>query len=132
MGNTPGDPGAPSAHRLFGILVHEHADMVSAFLRSLVTDREVVEDLFQETMLVAWRRLDECDQTLPFGPWLRGIAAKLVLEHRRKSARRWWLNCDPEVLEGLEGEYRRLELQPGDSFRQRADRLAGCLERLPA
>ena len=30
-------------------------------------------DLFQETMVVAWRRLDDFDHTRPFGPWLRGL-----------------------------------------------------------
>lgn len=35
-------------------------------------------------MLVAWRRLDERDLDRPFGPWLRGIASRLVLAHYRK------------------------------------------------
>jgi RNA polymerase sigma-70 factor (ECF subfamily) len=121
---------APSAHEVFEILAREHADMLTAFLRSLVYKGDVVEDLFQETMLVAWRRLAEYDRSLPFGPWLRGIGARLVMEHRRKSAR-GFLSCEPEVLTALEAEYRRFERIPADSFRERRDRLAGCLDRLP-
>ena len=33
-------------------------------------------------MLTAWRRLGDYDHTRPFGPWLRGIATRLVLRHR--------------------------------------------------
>lgn len=130
MTESPNTPG-PSAHTLFNILVREHADMLMTYLRSLVRENAVAEDLFQETMLVAWRRLGESDQSLPFGPWLRGIATRLVLEHRRKSARQSTLHCEPGVLEALEVEFARFERQPGDTFRVRMDRLRLCIEKLP-
>lgn len=104
--------------------------MLAAFLRSLVTRSEVVDDIFQETMLVAWRRLDDYDRNLPFGPWLRGIASRLVMEYRRKSAR-GFLNCEPQVLEALEAAFHQFERVPADSFRGRLDRLDPCMERLP-
>lgn len=104
--------------------------MLVAFLRSLVLRNEVVDDLFQETMLVAWRRLADYDRSLPFGPWLRGIAARLVMAHRRKTAG-GLLNCEPEVLEALEGRYRAFESQPADSFAERLQTLASCMDRLP-
>lgn len=122
---------APSATQVFEILAREHADMLVSFLRSLVIGADAVEDLFQETMLVAWRRLADYDRTQPFGPWLRGIATKLVLQHRRRSVRAC-MNCEPQVLAALEEEYRKFERQPADSFREKVDRLAGCLERLPS
>ena len=53
--------------------------MLTVFLRSRVNDEAAVDDLFQETMLVAWKRLDDCDLSRPFGPWLRGIAHRLVM-----------------------------------------------------
>jgi RNA polymerase sigma-70 factor (ECF subfamily) len=115
---------------VFEILAREHADMLAAFLRSLVLRNEVVEDLFQETMLVAWRRLGDYDRSLPFGPWLRGIAVRLVLAHRRRLAS-GFLNCDAGVLEALEQQYRRFERPPADSFAERLERLRGCLDRLP-
>jgi RNA polymerase sigma-70 factor (ECF subfamily) len=120
----------PTAKDLFEILAREHADMLTAFLRSLVARNQTVEDLFQETMLVAWRRLGEYDRSRPFGPWLRGIAAKLVLAHRRKSAHAF-LSCEPEVLEALETRFRDFERRPADTFRERLDRLQGCLDKLP-
>lgn len=123
-------PATPSAHEVFDILARQNADMLTTFLRGLVHRPEVVDDLFQETMMVAWRRLADYDRSLPFGPWLRGIAGRLVMEHRRKSAR-GMLSCEPEVLEALEQEFRAFERSPADTFRDRLDRLVGCLDRLP-
>lgn len=123
-------PHEPSAKQVFEILVREHADMLTAFLRSLLLRTSSVDDVFQETMLVAWRRLDDYDRSRPFGPWLRGIAANLVLEHRRKNARAA-LACDPGVLEGLDRRFESLARAPGDSFRDRVERLRICMGRLP-
>ena len=71
---------------VFEILVRENAEMLLAFLRSAVRDTHAVDDLFQESMLTAWRRLSEFDRTRSFGPWLRGIAAKLTLAYYRNHA----------------------------------------------
>lgn len=125
---TPGV--SRSGHDVFEILVREHADMLTAYLRSLLRGGSAVDDIFQETMLVAWRRLDDFDRSRPFGPWLRGIAAKLVLQHRRQSARSA-LNCDPQVLEALDARFLETAQLPGDSFRDRAERLFDCITKLP-
>jgi RNA polymerase sigma-70 factor len=118
------------AKKLFEILVHENADMLTAYLRASVRDSAAADDVFQDTMLTAWRRLDDYDQSRPFGPWLRGIAAKLVLEHYRKSARRGDY-CEPEVLERLSVQFTRLHRLPGDTFDEKLDALRDCIGRLP-
>jgi RNA polymerase sigma-70 factor (ECF subfamily) len=128
--HSPEQPTSPSAQQIFEILAREHADMLTAFLRSAAPRADLVDDLFQETMLVAWRRLPEYDRSLPFGPWLRGIAAKLILESRRKTAKAM-IACEPEVLQALEAEFRRFERTPADSFRGRLERLSSCLDKLP-
>ncbi len=120
----------PTGKDVFEILVHQHADMLTAYLRTLVAKPDLVDDLFQETMLVAWRRLPDYDRTRPFAPWLRGIAAKLVLAHRRKSTRDL-LSCEPAILEALEGRMQQLEKIPADSFADRLKQLHTCLEHLP-
>jgi RNA polymerase sigma factor (sigma-70 family) len=120
----------PTGREVFEILAREHADMLMSFLRSLTWRDDVAEDLFQETMLVAWRRLGDYDRTMPFGPWLRGIAAKLALAHRRKATHAF-LSCEEGVLEALEVHYRRFEHRPADSFRQRLEQLSACLDKLP-
>jgi RNA polymerase sigma-70 factor (ECF subfamily) len=119
-----------SPHDLFEILVREHAEMLMIYLRSVVRDAGLVDDLFQETMLTAWRRLDDYDKSLPFGPWLRGIAGKLILAQRRKSAR-GFLVCDAEVLMYLEAQHQALQRQPGDILDEKLDTLRDCLQQLP-
>lgn len=120
----------PSAHQVFEILVYEHADMLTAFLRSIVAKPEIVDDLFQETMIVAWRRLNDYDRSQPMGPWLRGIAKRLVLQHQRQAAHDL-LNCDPAVLEALENRMFIFEQIPADSFRDKLRGLRKCLDKLP-
>ncbi len=119
----------PSGREVFEILAHEHADMLVAYLRSLVRRQDQVDDIFQETMLTAWRRLADYDRERPFAPWLRGIATRLVLQQRDRSARDL-LICDTGVLEALEERHRQ-QAARHDSFRKTADRLLDCLRRLP-
>ena len=119
-----------TAEDVFEILVMEHGPMLVTYLRSLVWKAEVVDDLFQETMVVAWRRLDDFDRSRPFGPWLRGIASRLVMAQRRKYARDL-LRCDTELLEVLERKFERLDEQEGDGFRQKIRRLRACMKMLP-
>lgn len=120
----------PSGRDVFEILVREHADMLIAYLRSLLGADPTVDDIFQQSMLVAWRRLSEYDRARPFGPWLRGISRTLVLEHHRRGRAR--ATCtDPAVLAELDVRYDQVSAMPGDSFRERADRLNACMARLP-
>lgn len=125
------DPNPQSGSEVFEILARAHADMLIAYLRSIVRDQSGVDDLFQETMIVAWRRLGEFDRTRPFGPWLRGIASNLALASFRKGKARP-LCVDPEVLSAISDRYGRLEKTAGDSFRSHLASLADCMERLPA
>ena len=119
-----------TAAEVFEILALENASMLTAYLRSVVWRSDAVDDLFQETMIVAWRRLDDFDRTRPFGPWLRGIASRLVLQHRRRSTRDL-LRCDPAVLEVLEVRFRNVSELHGDSFRDRIGALRTCIKLLP-
>ena len=114
---------------IFEILMREQTDMLLVYLRAVVRDGHLVDDLFQETMLVAWRNLHRFDRSRPLGPWLRGIAAKLVLAQRRKDARKL-LMCDEQILEALDHRMQTLSSQPGDTLDEKLDGLRGCLEQL--
>ena len=122
--------GGPSGREVFEILAREHADMLAAYLRSLLWAPGAADDLFQETMLVAWRRLADYDRARPFGAWLRGIAQRLVLEHHRRG-QLTPTTIDPAVLADLDTRYEEFSRAPGDTFRERAARLAGCMSQLP-
>ncbi|MBX3464386.1 MAG: sigma-70 family RNA polymerase sigma factor [Planctomycetes bacterium] len=115
---------------LFEILTREHIDSVRAFLLASLRDNVAAEDLLQETFLVAWRILDRYDRRLPFGPWVRGIAAKLILNHRRKLGRRRVHFCDEQMLGHLDDGFRDFARLQGDSFDQKLDALRDCLDRL--
>ncbi|MHB0959508.1 MAG: RNA polymerase sigma factor [Pirellulaceae bacterium] len=116
------------AKKLFETLVREHADMLIIYLRSALGDVSDVDDLFQETMVVAWRRLDDFDHTRPFGSWLRGIAKKLLQAHHRKEIQR---RCTPATLDRLETRLAQLSRHPGDTWKEKLDILRGCVQGLP-
>jgi RNA polymerase sigma-70 factor (ECF subfamily) len=118
------------AKQLFEILVRENTDMLIAYIRSTARDDALADDIFQETMLTAWRRLDDYDKDRPFGPWLRGIAARILLAHHRKAARGFAL-CDEDTLDYLSQRFETLHRQPGDAFDDKLDALRDCVEKLP-
>lgn len=118
------------AHELFEILVRENADMLLAYLRAVVRDATAADDLFQETMLTAWRRLPDYDKSRPFGPWLRGIAARTVMAWRRQRAKSFAL-CDDEILEHLSARCESIQKQPGDTWDQKLEGLRDCVDKLP-
>jgi|TARA_X000001036_G_scaffold35425_1_gene28782 RNA polymerase sigma-70 factor (ECF subfamily) len=116
--------------RSFEILVRENTRILTVFLRSRVNDEAAVDDLFQETMLVAWKRLDDCDLSRPFGPWLRGIAHRLVMAHYRRQ-NRLPLALPDEVLELVDEHFENIQAQPGDTWDDKVAALHECLEALP-
>lgn len=115
---------------LFEILTREHIDSVRAFLLGSLRDTVAAEDVLQETFLVAWRILDRYDRKLPFGPWVRGIAAKLVLNWRRKLGRSRVHFCDDEVLGRIDQGFREFAQLKGDTFDEKLDALRECLQHL--
>jgi RNA polymerase sigma-70 factor (ECF subfamily) len=118
------------AKELFEILVREHSAMLLVYLRAAAREPALVDDLFQETMLTAWQTLDRFDRTRPFGPWLRGIAGKLVLAQRRKAVADWHL-CGEEMLDHLNDRLTAVHAQPGDTLDEKLAGLRECLDKLP-
>ncbi|MGE3172214.1 MAG: RNA polymerase sigma factor [Planctomycetota bacterium] len=115
---------------LFEILVREHIASVRAFLLASLRDPTSVEDLVQETFLVAWRHIDRYDRALPFGPWVRGIASKLLWNHRRKQGRGKVQYVEESELRAIELRFDRLAQLPGDTFEERVDALRQGMDRL--
>lgn len=118
------------AHGLFEILVRENADMLTAYIHAVVRDPSAVDDLFQEAMLTAWKRLNDYDKSRPFGPWLRGIAAKLMLAYHRRTVQSNVL-CDEQTLEQISARFMELHRQPGDTFEEKLQSLRECIGALP-
>lgn len=118
------------AKSLFEILIRENSDMLVAYIRAGVRDQHAVDDLYQETVLTAWKRLDHYDQNKPFGPWLRGIAGKMMLAHYRKASRAA-VPIDDQTLEWLNDRFDAIHLQRGDTFHDKLSALRECIEALP-
>jgi RNA polymerase sigma-70 factor len=115
---------------VFSVLVREHMDMLLAYLRSMVRDVATVEDIFQETMLVAWRRFEDYDQSRPLAYWLRGIARKLVVAHYRR-LHRHPIYSDKPILDAIDERMAQLDSRQGDTWNDKVAALAQCLDLLP-
>ena len=118
------------ATSLFEILIRENTDMLFANIRSGVRDQHAVDDLYQETVLTAWKRLDSDDRDRPIGPWLRGIAGKLMLAYYRKTSRTD-LPIDEETLQWLNDRFAVIGSQRGDTFHDKLAALRECIDALP-
>ncbi len=64
----------------------QHAAALRCFIRRRV-EADAVEDVLAETFAVAWRRLPRELSDDPL-PWLYGVAAKVIQNHRRSTRRR--------------------------------------------
>lgn len=68
-------------------LYADHATFLTRVLIRLVGDGAHVDDLLQETFLVAYRKRDRFDGRAAPRTWLYGIAANLAMRHRRGKGR---------------------------------------------
>jgi len=115
---------------IFAALVHEHADMLLTFIRATIRDSSTVDDIFQETMLIAWRRFDDYDPTKSLAKWLRGISRKLILSHFSRLKKRP-IFCSDEVLDVLDERLSHIGSQPGDAWTDKVAAMETCLKQLP-
>lgn len=116
--------------QIFEILIRENADMLLAYLRSVVRDEHAVDDLFQESMLVAWRKIEQYDRERPFGAWLRGIARNLALAYFRDRERQDQ-PLDEASLEWLETRFAQVHALSGDTLGEKLSALRDCVQALP-
>ncbi len=114
---------------LFNILIRQHAEMLTAYIYSVAFDRATVDDVFQETIITAWKRLDSFDHQRPFGPWLRGIARNHIMSTARGN-RRYRAHMDELQQIRIDEQLDRVDRSAGDTFADRSAALLECLERL--
>jgi RNA polymerase sigma-70 factor (ECF subfamily) len=72
--------GKPSG---FSGLYDKYKNRVFGFLLRMTGDREIAEDLLQETFLAALRNADQFDRSRNFLSWLFGIAHKRTIDYFR-------------------------------------------------
>lgn len=117
------------ARELFEILMREHSQTLLAYIRSAVRDPGLVDDIWQETMIVAWRRLDDFDRSRPFGPWLRGIAARTVMAKLRRHRQLVQVE-DLGELDYLSSRFEQVHSLAGDTLDEKLSALRDCVSRL--
>lgn len=72
----------------FERLYRAHAGRVLALCARMTGDRNMAEDLTQETFVKAWRNLASFKGESAFGSWLHRVAANVVLDAARSRGRR--------------------------------------------
>ena len=119
--------------QLFIDQVREHHATLRGFVRSLGVAPMWVDDVAQEAFIVAYNRLDEFDKERDFGAWLRGIARNLVINERRKDARRKRILSDnlTDVLLASSSASDHEEEGLGDRGLAKLNALRECIKGLP-
>ena len=97
-----------------------------AFVYTVVANRELADDIFQETNLVLWRKASEYDVSRDFLPWAFAIARNQV-RAAWQTKKRTRIVFDPDVAEKIAESILSRQEKVGN--RQAA--LADCLETLP-
>lgn len=117
----------------FESVVREQHSRLRFFIRELGLRDAWVDDLAQETFLVAYRKWDELDDVANAGFWLRRIARNLVLNELTKSGRRQRLLDEriTDYLVGLHGDSARPPTsEEVEETEIRMEALRECLSRL--
>jgi RNA polymerase sigma-70 factor, ECF subfamily len=74
--------------RAFEMLVHATSRLVFAKLYLLTGNRHRVEDLVQETYLLAWKSIGQLTEPAQFRPWLLSIAHRVMLDDAKHASRK--------------------------------------------
>jgi RNA polymerase sigma-70 factor (ECF subfamily) len=97
-----------------------HDDVLRYFVRRLDI-RADAADLVAETLLVAWRRLDEVPDTQIL-PWLYGVARRVLSNHRRGETRRHGLaDRLRDDLRTVVPDPQPVAVEAAEAFRQLSD-----------
>ncbi|PIB25450.1 RNA polymerase subunit sigma-24 [Maribacter sp. 4U21] len=75
--------------RAIGVLIKRHNARLTGFIYSKVGDRELTEDIFQDTFMKVIRTLKRgaYSEEGKFLPWVMRIAHNLIIDHFRKNNR---------------------------------------------
>ncbi len=116
-----------------------HDDLIRAFasirsstlgyLRTIVRDPHLAEDLFQETWVVVSGKIDSFDQAGDFGAWVRTIALNLARNALRKGKHLHPMPA-PGVLESIEEAHASRSMRDLQESSERLVYLDQCLKKV--
>lgn len=116
--------------KMFEVFVRENEGALMAYIRTFTRDAQIAEDLFQETMLIAWRKFDEFDTRGSLSAWLRGIAKNLIRNAWRKQSNDR-LVFDESTANVAQNTIEAVEMQGSDTWLERLSVLSDCISWLP-
>ena len=88
----------------FNSLVGRYEMELYGYLRRYVGDATLAEDVFQNTFLKVYEKLDQYEQGRPFRPWLYTIATHQAVDTLRRQNRRKAVSLDRHGSSGLESD----------------------------
>jgi RNA polymerase sigma-70 factor, ECF subfamily len=121
---APANP-PPEAYETFVRLLVAHEVRLRAFLRSLLNGWDDVDEVMQETSLVAWRKFTQFDPATHFMPWVAAIARFEALKRIREHARERLVFSD-DIFDLVADE----SLDESDALERHRQALNQCLEKL--
>jgi RNA polymerase sigma factor (sigma-70 family) len=78
---------AAKDRQAFEILYHRYARRLYGYLSKLLRQPEVVEEVFDDIMLVVWQNASRFDYTSRLSTWIFGIAYQKILKARTRAAK---------------------------------------------
>jgi RNA polymerase sigma-70 factor (ECF subfamily) len=112
-------------------LMGRHQARLLRYLRRLVGDETMAEELFQQTWVRVSERIRRYDTSRPFGPWLLAVGRNLALDELRRS-RPESLDEGPEPPAPEEGAGAAEDPFARVATRERRERLGTALDDLAA
>lgn len=101
--------------RALELLINKHNQRLSSFIYSKVKDREVTEDIFQDTFMKVIRTLKRgsYSEEGKFLPWVMRIAHNLIIDHFRRNMRmpKFQSNGDFNIFAVISDEEMNVESQ---------------------
>jgi RNA polymerase sigma-70 factor (ECF subfamily) len=110
-------------------LMARHGDRLFRYLRRLLGDETMAEDVFQQTWVRASERIRRYDPSRPFRPWLLALGRNLALDHLRRD-RPQSLDEGPEPLAPSRGPGAAEDPLAWAAARERRERLEAALDAL--
>lgn len=98
-----------------------------AYIRALVGDADLTEDIFQEVSVVVLQKAEEFEAGRDLQSWCRGIARNVVLREREKSRRLRTFEGD-RIVELVDAAFS--EQAGADALETRHSLLRACLRML--
>jgi RNA polymerase sigma-70 factor (ECF subfamily) len=102
-----------------------HQDGLRAYIRSMIREPGLADDVFQETSIVLWKEFARFDRARSFGAWARGIASHKVLKAYGQVRRRG-IPLTPEAIAAITTAFDERE----DVLEAERLALRSCLARL--